>query len=412
LSRTEIGNLQQSLEATRAESLTDPLTGLANRNYFDRMIKTAVKASHASGEPLSLLMFDIDHFKSFSDTYGHLTGDQVLRLVGMSLKHGVKKQDISARYGGEEFAILLPNTTLRESLTVADQVRRRVMDKELKKKSTGEILGRVTISAGVSLLKGDDDTDALIERADACLYAAKHTGRNRVICEIDAEYMLNAGPGSLIVPEDGRRCGLSAATRSGLCGRDLWCPAVAWLAACPAAAGLRRRLQGQRSLCRRLTRPWPLLQRGAPRGVERGPGPFAEFFGVVEQPGRQLPVGRDRHRSLAGLIREGLRAFGLEARNGLLVGPEIEARPQGQCEVDAVDGDAEAGEHRPDRDGAEIGEQIGQELTIHRAPRSLFMARRGSHAHPPTLPAGQHAGMTTFRPRPVSTGRIRRSRRR
>src|SRR6516165_9282392 len=161
LSKSEISNLQQSLEAIRAESLTDPLT---------------------------LLMFDIDHFKSFNDSYGHLTGDQVLRLVGMSLKQTIKGQDITARYGGEEFVVVLPNTALRQALTVADHIRRAVMAKELKKKSTGEILGRVTISVGVSMLKQGDDTDALIERADACLYAAKRNGRNRVICEIDPEY--------------------------------------------------------------------------------------------------------------------------------------------------------------------------------------------------------------------------------
>ncbi|MBC9881623.1 GGDEF domain-containing protein [Bradyrhizobium sp. INPA01-394B] len=188
LSKNEISNLQLSLEAIRAESLTDPLTGLGNRKYFDRMIGMAVQSALASGEPLSLLLFDIDHFKSFNDSYGHLTGDQVLRLVGLSLKQTIKGQDITARYGGEEFAVVLPNTGIRQALTVADHIRRAVMAKELKKKSTGEILGRVTISVGVSLLKEGDDTDALIERADACLYAAKRNGRNRVICEVDPEY--------------------------------------------------------------------------------------------------------------------------------------------------------------------------------------------------------------------------------
>ena len=188
LSRGEITNLQHSLEAIRAESLTDPLTGLGNRKYFDRMIEQAVQHALANNEPLSLLMFDIDHFKSFNDSYGHLTGDQVLRLVGMSLNQTIKGQDITARYGGEEFAVVLPNTALRQALTVADHIRRAVMAKELKKKSTGEILGRVTISVGVSMLKPGDDTDSLIERADACLYAAKRAGRNRVICEVDPEY--------------------------------------------------------------------------------------------------------------------------------------------------------------------------------------------------------------------------------
>lgn len=188
LSKNEISNLQQSLEAIRAESLTDPLTGLGNRKYFDRMIGMAVQSALASGEPLSLLLFDIDHFKSFNDSYGHLTGDQVLRLVGLAMKQTIKGQDITARYGGEEFAVLLPNTTLRQALTVADHIRRAVMAKELKKKSTGEILGRVTISVGVSMLRQGDDTETLIERADACLYAAKRNGRNRVICEVDPEY--------------------------------------------------------------------------------------------------------------------------------------------------------------------------------------------------------------------------------
>lgn len=190
LAKSEISNLQQSLEAIRAESLTDPLTGLGNRKYFDRMIGMAVQSALASGEPLSLLLFDIDHFKSFNDSYGHLTGDQVLRLVGLSLKQTIKGQDITARYGGEEFAVVLPNTALRQALTVADHIRRAVMAKELKKKSTGEILGRVTISVGVSMLKQGDDTEALIERADACLYAAKRNGRNRVICEVDPEYAI------------------------------------------------------------------------------------------------------------------------------------------------------------------------------------------------------------------------------
>ncbi|MBR1030568.1 GGDEF domain-containing protein [Bradyrhizobium liaoningense] len=192
LSKNEISNLQQSLEAIRAESLTDPLTGLGNRKYFDRMIGMAVQSALASGEPLSLLLFDIDHVKSFNDSYGHLTGDQVLRLVGLSMKQTIKGQDITARYGGEEFAVLLPNTALRQALTVADHIRRAVMAKELKKKSTGEILGRVTISVGVSMLKQGDDPDALIERADACLYAAKRNGRNRVICEADPEFAIES----------------------------------------------------------------------------------------------------------------------------------------------------------------------------------------------------------------------------
>jgi diguanylate cyclase len=168
------------------------LTALGNRKYFDRALGEAVRVARERGEPLSMMLFDIDYFKSFNDNYGHLTGDQVLRLVAMTLKQNIKGQDITARYGGEEFAVVLPNTAMRQALAVADNIRRAVMSKELKKKSTGEILGRVTISAGVAVLSPRDDPDSLIERADACLYAAKRNGRNRVICEADPEYQPEA----------------------------------------------------------------------------------------------------------------------------------------------------------------------------------------------------------------------------
>ena len=103
------------------------------------------------------------------------------------MKQTVKGHDITARYGGEEFVIALPNTTLRSAITVADHIRRAVMAKELMKRSSGERLGRVTISIGVALLRTDDTSQSLIERADNRLYAAKRQWRDRVICETDPE---------------------------------------------------------------------------------------------------------------------------------------------------------------------------------------------------------------------------------
>jgi diguanylate cyclase len=185
--KKEISRLQEHLEVLRNESLTDPLTGLANRKHFDERLAKALQESAERSEPLSLVMTDIDHFKSFNDTWGHLTGDQVLRLVAMSLKQNIKGQDIAARYGGEEFVVILPNTVLRSALTVADHIRRAVMAKELIKRSTGQNLGRVTISLGVAVARKGDTCPSLISRADACLYAAKRNGRNRVICETDPE---------------------------------------------------------------------------------------------------------------------------------------------------------------------------------------------------------------------------------
>src|SRR5262249_41636180 len=149
-SKQEIAQLQQNLETVRTESLTDPLTTLANRKYFDEALASSLADSLVVKEPMSLMLTDIDHFKKFNDTYGHLTGDQVLRLVAMTAKQNVKGQDIAARYGGEEFAIVLPRTALRDAITVAEQIRKAVMGKELMKRSTGEHLGRVTISIGVA----------------------------------------------------------------------------------------------------------------------------------------------------------------------------------------------------------------------------------------------------------------------
>jgi diguanylate cyclase len=193
-SKQEIEQLQQNLEAVRTESFTDPLTTLSNRKFFDSALARAIAAAKEKQEPLSLLMSDIDHFKTFNDTYGHLTGDQVLRLVALSVKQNVKGGDIAARYGGEEFVVALPNTELQSASSVAEQIRRAVMTKDLVKRSTGERLGRVTISIGIAVLQPTDTVQSLIERADGCLYVAKRNGRNRVICEADPEADSGAKP--------------------------------------------------------------------------------------------------------------------------------------------------------------------------------------------------------------------------
>ena len=129
-SKQEINQLQENLEVVRTESLTDPLTTLANRKLFDKALERAMSDAAPSSEPLSLMLTDVDHFKKFNDTYGHHTGDQVLRLVAHAVKQNVKGQDIAARYGGEEFAVVLPDTALRSAITVADHIRRAVMAKE------------------------------------------------------------------------------------------------------------------------------------------------------------------------------------------------------------------------------------------------------------------------------------------
>ncbi|MBV8754751.1 MAG: GGDEF domain-containing protein [Hyphomicrobiales bacterium] len=189
-SKQEVSQLRQNVETVRSESLTDPLTALANRKSFDLTMQKAMSDARKSGEALSLLMADIDYFKKINDTYGHLTGDQILRRVANALKQSVHEQAVAARYGGEEFAVVLPRTPLDRAGAVAEKIRAAVMAKPLMKRSTGEQLGRVTISIGLATLRPQDTAQSFIGRADAALYAAKRQGRNRVICDADCDFEL------------------------------------------------------------------------------------------------------------------------------------------------------------------------------------------------------------------------------
>ncbi len=185
-SSAQVSELRDKLDDVRKESLTDPLTNIANRKALDDAVKAATEAVARDGEAVTLLLCDIDHFKKFNDTWGHQTGDQVLRLVASCLAENVKGRDTAARYGGEEFAVLLRGTPLEDAVRVADQIRLTVETKKLIKKSTGEILGAITISIGVAQFAKGESADTVIRRADACLYGAKHNGRNLVVHQDDA----------------------------------------------------------------------------------------------------------------------------------------------------------------------------------------------------------------------------------
>jgi diguanylate cyclase (GGDEF)-like protein len=139
------------------------------------------------GKPLSLVLLDIDHFKKFNDTYGHLIGDQVIRLIAESLKRNVKGQDTAARYGGEEFAIILPNTLLGNAVMFGNQLRRYIESHKVVSKSGNTTIGKVTASFGVAEFRPGEPVAKLIERADKALYLAKENGRNLVVGEQQLE---------------------------------------------------------------------------------------------------------------------------------------------------------------------------------------------------------------------------------
>jgi diguanylate cyclase len=158
---------------------------VANRRHFEASLAAARDWAASSGESLALVLIDIDHFKQFNDLHGHVTGDQVLRLVGAAMRDAIKGGATLARFGGEEFAVILPDRSLAEAVNAAEAIRQSIDGKELRKRSSGVSLGRVTISLGVVTLQAKETATALLQRADRCLYAAKRAGRNRTISQRD-----------------------------------------------------------------------------------------------------------------------------------------------------------------------------------------------------------------------------------
>jgi diguanylate cyclase len=179
-STREIESLRTSLDSVRVESLTDSLTGLNNRRMFDETLRMRIVEARAQRSELCLLMCDIDHFKRFNDTWGHHTGDQILRFLASTLQSHGRPDHLIARYGGEEFGMILPRTGIKGAHETAEALRNAIQAKRLRRRSTNEDLGQVTVSLGIAHLQPGDTPQGLVERADACLYASKRNGRNQV----------------------------------------------------------------------------------------------------------------------------------------------------------------------------------------------------------------------------------------
>lgn len=179
-SSQQLAEMRVNLDTARREAMTDGLTGISNRKAFDHMLGMAIREAERESAPLSMLMIDIDHFKDFNDAHGHLVGDHVLRLVARELTECIKGRDTAARFGGEEFAILLPQTTVANALTVAEQIRKIVGSRQIVNKTRSVNYGCVTLSLGVAQYRRGEAPVDFVRRADEALYSAKNAGRNRV----------------------------------------------------------------------------------------------------------------------------------------------------------------------------------------------------------------------------------------
>jgi two-component system cell cycle response regulator len=174
------GNIENAYhEEIYRLTTVDGLTQISNKRFFMESLEREIARAHRYQRAMSLVMFDIDHFKRINDTYGHLAGDYVLKQLASAVKQKIRREDLFARYGGEEFAIILPEIPLAPALTFAEKIRQVVEEHEFRFENTSI---DVTISMGVAIADEDvRDVDELIKRSDERLYAAKAAGRNRVV---------------------------------------------------------------------------------------------------------------------------------------------------------------------------------------------------------------------------------------
>lgn len=161
-------------------AITDALTKLYNSRHFHTQIELEVDRSNRYGHPLSLLLLDIDHFKEYNDTYGHLEGNKVLQKIGSVIRVCLRKMDSAYRYGGEEFTVILPETSGDEAEVVAQRIRRAIVEEKFKPLNTKAV--PVTVSIGVTQYCNSEDVFRFIQRSDKAMYASKENGRNKVSC--------------------------------------------------------------------------------------------------------------------------------------------------------------------------------------------------------------------------------------
>jgi diguanylate cyclase (GGDEF)-like protein/PAS domain S-box-containing protein len=174
-----VKRLNEAQTHLRLMAVTDELTGLKNRRYIVERLEEEFQRSKRNGRPLGLIMLDIDHFKQVNDSHGHLFGDVVLRVIASRIKSTLRKHDLVGRVGGEEFLIVCPDSSLDDTVVVAERIRNRIDKEEI---GDGVHQVRIALSAGVTMSDvKDESSDKVFSRADTALYKAKEEGRNRVV---------------------------------------------------------------------------------------------------------------------------------------------------------------------------------------------------------------------------------------
>ena len=177
-----IHQLEDEKEIAEHNSITDSLTGLSNRRFFDEDMRREFYRLKRSGAPLSLIMLDVDHFKKYNDTYGHIMGDECLKQIGSLLNHIVGRvPDAAARYGGEEFVVILPETENEGAMLIAEKIRKAVENLKIPH-TASDTAPFVTVSLGVvtAYMTNFTAAEQIVNMADEAMYAAKQTGRNKI----------------------------------------------------------------------------------------------------------------------------------------------------------------------------------------------------------------------------------------
>ncbi|TWU41358.1 Response regulator PleD [Novipirellula aureliae] len=181
-SRNQVGQLRENFIESQKKLMTDPLTGVGNRLFFDNCLNNAIESPDRAKRHVFLLLIDLDNFKLVNDSFGHSTGDQVLKYVSLHLQRLVVGGSV-ARYGGDEFAVFITTDNLNDGVQHGDAICQFFAKNRLSVNQTGEMLGKLTTSIGGALLRSEDSSSSWFERADRLLYSSKNAGRNRVMVE-------------------------------------------------------------------------------------------------------------------------------------------------------------------------------------------------------------------------------------